>query len=164
MLYSNSIGLVHLVASCLALLFGTFVIVSTKGTKLHKRVGYAYAASMLVLLVTAFMIYRVFGGFGLFHVMAIVSSATLIAGMVPVMIKKPVGGWFQLHFNFMYWSVIGLYAAFAAEIFTRIPSTRFFWMVFIATFLIVGVGSFLFSRYKTNWEKLGTVYNGTQGK
>ena len=37
-----------------------------------------------------------------------------------------------MHFSFMYWSVRGLYAAFAAEVLTRIPEANFFGMVGIS--------------------------------
>lgn len=34
------------------------------------------------------MIYRLFGGFGIFHVFAIVSLLTLLAGMYPILTRK----------------------------------------------------------------------------
>lgn len=125
----DSIGLIHLTASLIAVAAGSWVLIGQKGTQLHRRVGYVYAASMVVLIITAFMIYRLFGRFGVFHITAAVSAATLALGMVPVILRKPSESWLNLHFGFMYWSVVGLYAAFAAELLTRIPQKPFFRMV-----------------------------------
>ena len=53
----------------------------------------------------------------------------------------------------MYWSVIGLYAAFAAEVLTRIPDTPFFGMVGVATFGIMLSGGVFFGINKKKWIK-----------
>lgn len=148
------IGLIHLIASLIAVAAGSWVLIGQKGTQLHRRVGYVYAVSMVVLIVTAFMIYRLFGRFGVFHITAVVSAVTLALGMLPVILRKPRDSWLNLHFGFMYWSVIGLYAAFAAEILTRIPQKPFFRMVGIATGAVVLVGALLFVYSKKRWEKL----------
>ena len=119
-LITDSVGLVHTLTSVLAIVFGTWVLLSRKGDKRHKKLGYLYVVSMVVCLFTSFFMYNLFGGFGIFHGFAIVSAATLIGGMFPIILKKPKH-YIALHFNFMYWSVIGLYGAFLAEILTRIP-------------------------------------------
>jgi hypothetical protein len=146
-------GLAHLIAAILALLTGTMVLVMKKGTVKHKRIGYAYFVSMLILIVTAFMIFRLFGGWGIFHYSTLVSIATLLLGMVPIWIKKPTGRWQYLHFSFMYWSVIGLYAAFAAETLVRIPETPFFAMVGLATAVVMMVGGVVFALNRAKWQK-----------
>ena len=70
---------------------------SKKGcTNLHIKIGYTYAISMLILNVTALMIYDLFGGFGPFHVFAVISLATLIAGLIPAYLKKPEGKWLEM--------------------------------------------------------------------
>lgn len=146
-------GLIHLISSVLALITGTLILTLKKGTNLHKRTGYIYACCMVVLLITAFMIYRLFRGFGIFHIAAVISSVTLAGGMVPVLLRKPKNNWLPLHFSFMYWSVIGLYMAFAAEVLTRIPETPFFSMVGLATGAIGFGGGFYFYLHKEKWEK-----------
>jgi uncharacterized membrane protein len=83
-LISGPIGLVHLIASLLAMLTGMFVLLTTKGTTQHKKVGYWYAASMLTLNLTAFMIYRLYRKFAIFHWLAVVSCLTLFAGLYPI--------------------------------------------------------------------------------
>lgn len=110
-LINNQIGLTHFIASVLALVFGSAVLVMTKGSKIHIRTGYLYGVGMVVLLVTALMLYNLFGKWGIFHYFAVVSSCTLLLGMIPVFLRNQIKNWAYLHFSFMYWSVIGLYGA-----------------------------------------------------
>lgn len=158
---SSEIGLIHLIVSVFALVFGTWVLVGRKATKTHRRAGYAYAVSMVLLLVTAFMIYRLFGRFGVFHVAAIVSTVTLFGGMLPVIFRRPRKTWLNLHFSFMYWSVFGLYAAFVAEMAVRLPirtafssTTTFFIIVGVATLLTMTVGQIVFFKNKKRWATM----------
>ena len=74
--------------------------------------------------------------------------------MIPAILRKPKT-WFNWHFNLMYWSVMGLYAAFVAEIFTRIPNMRFFWMVGVATFIVMLIANIVYLNYRKTWQKLG---------
>ncbi|MBO3698827.1 DUF2306 domain-containing protein [Roseivirga sp. E12] len=156
-LVGSEIGLVHLIASLVATVAGTIVIGARKGTKFHKQVGYVYAISMLILNLTAFMTYRLFGTFGIFHYGAIGSLLTLLAGMIPA-IRRKSKRWIYRHLGFMYWSVIGLYAAFASETFTRIPETPFFGMVGIATGVIMLLGARFFIRYQKRWNEQFSKY------
>jgi len=160
-LIGDNIGMLHLVFSILSLILGTMVLLKTKGTISHKRVGYAYAIAMLGVIVTAFMIYRLFGKFGIFHWLACLSLFTLVAGMVPMFLKKPKG-YISYHYNFMYWSVFGLYGAFAAETMVRIPdiviesgipNTTFYNMTGIAVAIVMGLGYFFKFRNKKTWDK-----------
>lgn len=148
-LVADTTGLIHLLSSIIALITGTAVLIMRKGSSSHIKMGYVYVGSMLILLVTAFMIYRLFGGFGVFHIAALVSVITLIFGMIPLWTRK--GPWKYFHFSFMYWSVMGLYAAFASEVLTRVPETPFFGMVGIATAVIMGIGAFVFVKKKEDW-------------
>jgi uncharacterized membrane protein len=148
-LIHSPLGLVHVLFSLIAMITGGFVLGLRKGTKLHKRIGYTYFASMVGLNGTAFMIYGLFGHFGIFHWAAVFSSLTILSGMVPIIKKKK--GWIYRHFNFMYWSVIGLYAAFAAETLTRVPETPFFGMVGLATGIIVLMGVIGLRLHRKKW-------------
>ena len=150
----DEIGLVHLISSCFALIFGTYILIAKKGTKQHIKIGYLYVISMIILILTAFMIYRLFNGWGIFHYTTLLSLITIALGMIPIWIKKPVNKWKYLHFSFMYWSVIGLYAAFSAEILARIPKTPFFGMVGIATGGIMLIGGVFFGINKDKWKKI----------
>lgn len=109
---------------------------------------------MGILILTAFMIYRLFNGWGIFHYTTLFSLASILLGMIPIWTKKPKNSWKYFHFSFMYWSIMGLYAAFAAEILVRIPETPFFGMVGIATGVIMLVGGIAFGVNKSKWKKI----------
>lgn len=151
---SGYLGAAHLVVAILAILFGTIVLCTKKGTTNHKRTGYAYSLCMILVIVSAFLLYNLTGKFNVFHVAAIVSAATLIAGLVPVFLKKPAKGYMEMHLSYMYWSVIGLYGAFVSETFVRIPSTPFWGMVGFGTALVMLIGGFVFATKKAKWEAI----------
>lgn len=156
----SPIGTIHFAASIIALVAGTIVIVSTKGTEFHRKTGYVYAISMTVLIVTAFMIYRLFGGFGVFHVAAVISGISLLGGMLPAILRKPEKYWLGLHFNFMYWSVMGLYAALVAEILTRLPNVQGFTMVAVATLAVMAVANIAYLVFKKRWQRIADAFQG----
>ncbi|MCX2679069.1 DUF2306 domain-containing protein [Galbibacter sp. EGI 63066] len=147
-------GLIHLISSIIALVAGTLALFMKKGTIRHKQIGYVYVISMVLLLLSAFMIYRLFNGWGVFHYATIASLLTISLGMIPIWTKKPTKKWKYMHFSFMYWSVIGLYAAFVAEVLTRIPETPFFGMVGISFVIITLAGGVFFGVNKSKWSSL----------
>jgi len=153
------VGGFHLVFSVLSLIFGSFILFSTKGTSLHKKVGYAYVVCMVWVIATAFMLYNLTGKFNMFHIAALVSTVTLLAGMLPIITKKPVESFMSLHLSFMYWSVIGLYGAFVSETLVRIPSSPFWEMVGLATGTVMLIGGIVFGFKKKQWELLGNLYH-----
>lgn len=143
-IHSNT-GLFHFIASILALISGTVVLLNIKGTMFHKRIGYVYVVSMLLLNLSSFFIIS-FGGFSIFHFFAIISFATIIGGMIPTIKKKK--NWFGYHFYFMSWSVVGLYAALWSEIGTRFTNSMkdFWWIVALATFVTIAIGSRIINK------------------
>lgn len=149
---SSNTGLVHTIVALLAMVFGTSVLILKKGTALHKKMGYAYVLSMVIMLVTSFMLFNLFGEWGVFHYMAVVSMLTISAGMIPAWFRKSFKNWRELHFTFMFWSVIGLYCAFFAEALTRIPGTGFFKMVGLASGVVVGLGFLIINKKNKAWK------------
>lgn len=157
---SGTIGLIHLIVSIIALITGLLVLSITKGTKRHKQIGYIYAIAMVLVNVTAFMIYRLYGKFGVFHWFAIISILTLCAGMYPVLTKRSKN-YLLTHFNFMYWSVVGLYCAFIAEIFSRLPkiiltetgqpTVAFYKYIGIGVGIVMAIAITFFIKYKPIW-------------
>ncbi len=139
------LGVSHTIFGLVALASGFVVFVTRKGTRNHRAVGYVYVASMLALNGGAFLIYRLFGRFGPFHVAAVVSLATLAAGFVPLLLRRPAGRWLSYHYGFMCWSYVGLLAATVAEVAVRVPGLRpasagVFWALVIGSTLVVMVG------------------------
>lgn len=144
-------GLIHLLSATIALIFGTSVLYLRKGTPIHRKLGYLYVASMAILNVTSYMIYNLFGKWGAFHYAAVISTLTLLAGFIPVFTKRPQKSWIYLHISFMYYSVIGLYAAFASELLVRIPGAGFWWVVTGATIVVMASGMVIFQIKSRKW-------------
>ncbi len=116
------VATIHTAMGFAALLFGAAVLLRAKGTRSHVWTGRLYVASMLVLNVTAFGIYNLFGRFGVFHWFALASLATIIAGMIPVWFLRRSKNWISPHYQFMAWSYAGLLAATSNEIFAHVPA------------------------------------------
>lgn len=159
-LISGPTGLIHTLFGLLALLFGSLVLWKQKGSQTHKKLGYAYVFAMVGLNITAFLIYRLFAGFGIFHALAALSLATVLAGILPMLLKRPAN-YITLHYNFMYWSVIGLYGALAAETFVRfprvviesgLPNATFYHMTGIAVAITMGLGAYYMIRRSKIWS------------
>lgn len=157
------LGTLHILSAVSALLLGPSVFVRKKGTALHKKLGYGYVLSMIVLNATAFMIYDLFDGWGVFHYAALVSLVTLLTGFIPAFRKKP-GNWMEWHYMGMTWSYVGLSAAAVAETLTRLPlywpaiteyvPGHYFWnAVGIGTFLVCGAGWYLINRRQLGFPR-----------
>jgi uncharacterized membrane protein len=153
-LIGSQFGLIHLISGIVAIIFGGGVLLMKKGTLLHRRVGYLYVASMVVLIISSFFIYRLFGTFGLFHFFSLVAIFSLVAGMLPMFKKVKTPKDYETHFTRMYWSVVGLYAAFAAESFVRIPKLGSFWQIVAWSFVVVFIICFVaFIKKRPIWSK-----------
>ena len=153
-------GLIHSIAGVIALITGTLILILKKGTRLHIKIGYLYTACMIIMLVSSFMIYRLFEGWGIFHYASLVSSITLIVGMIPPIFMRHKSYWLRLHFTAMYWSVFGLWSAFIAEMSVRIPESSFMWMVGVAFGLVIFVGVIIFAINKPKWIKWSKAFMG----
>ncbi len=144
-------GFIHLFSAIASLVAGSFILFMKKGTDKHKLMGYAYVFSMIVMNITAFCIYRLFHRFGPFHVAAIISSVTLLMGFIPALFKKQIPSWIYYHVFGMYYSAVGLYAAFAAEVVVRIPGINFGTGVSVATIVVMAIGIIAIQVNKKNW-------------
>jgi uncharacterized membrane protein len=152
----SPMGVVHLISSVIAMLLGAYMLWAEKGTPMHKKVGYTYCLSMLSVNITAFGIYHLWGRFGVFHGFALLSLISLLSGMIPIMVRKNAKT-IGLHLSFMYWSVIGLYCAFAAEVLVRVPISflqgRLSAAVFTGTFVVMFLGTLGFKKFKEQWQQ-----------
>jgi len=110
------IELIHIILGFSSLISGFTVLLIKKGSRNHRLIGRAYVLSMLGLNLTAFGIYKLFGGWGFFHWMAIASLIPLLAGYISIRYKK-----IEAHYFFMCWSYIGLLCATISEIFVHLP-------------------------------------------
>lgn len=167
---TSNTGLIHFIASIFALLLGTLVLILPKGTLKHKNIGRLYTLTMLVVLTTAFMTYRLFGTWGIFHWTAVISCLTLICGLIPILTRRPTNNYISLHFSFMYWSIMGVYGAFVSETLVRmpkvvvesgIPNSVFYNMTGIGTAIVMGLGVYFFLKNKPKWDKQFGLKNQT---
>ena len=138
-------GWFHTITAVGAMISGVVVILNTKGTRFHKRVGYFYVFCMLSLNFSSFFIMN-FDGFSIFHFFALLSLVTVFGGMIPAL--RRTKNWMAPHYYFMSWSVVGLYCAFWSEVGTRFANNvpQFWWAVAIATFLTAGIGSIIIRK------------------
>jgi len=141
----NLLGWFHVTCALVALGAGAAVLLRRKGTRIHRRIGWVYVASMLLMNGTGLMIYRLFGGFGPFHVAAVASLVTVLVGIVPAVRRRPAN-WVERHYAWMTWSYVGLCAAAVSEVATRTPGLRFWWGVLVGTLVVLGVGGVLIRR------------------
>ena len=145
----STLGWIHTIFGIVALLAGTAVLLLRKGTRWHRTLGHVYLTNMVALNVSALFIYRLYGTFGPFHWLALGSLITLIAGMVPVFTRRPKGRWLALHAAFINGSFVGLVAATAAEITSRLPGTEeSFGLVVAGTSIaVMFIGGVLIQRF-----------------
>ena len=161
-----SLGWTHTIAALAALVAGAAVLLTRKGTRRHRQIGWAYVVSMLLLNGTALLIYRLFGRFGPFHAGAIFSFVTVVAGTAAALgarrarTRRDVvarARAIERHYQWMTWSYVGLCAAGVSEIATRLPALRprpgqglaFGITVAVATLLVLAVGAQLIRRRRS---------------
>lgn len=138
------LGLIHFATALLAMLAGAVVVGRPKGTRLHRRIGRVYVASMLALNISALSIYDLFGGFGPFHAAAIFSLLTIVIGVGSAWRRHP--NWRFSHAYWMSWSYVGLLAAAVAESATRYLQFDFGWTAAVASAAVLVAGGFVIGR------------------
>lgn len=149
----SSVSAVHLAAALTAMITGTYVLFATKGTLIHRRLGWGYVVSMVILLATAFQIYFLFGRFGVIHWGAVGSVIALLVGIGSVMLRSVAPSWLRWHYLGMGASVTGLYAAFLVESLYRFfPPTYFWWITMGAANGVFLIGGLLLYRHYPTWS------------
>jgi uncharacterized membrane protein len=141
-------GIAHVTFGLASLALGVGVFSLSKGTDAHRAVGALYVLSMFGLNVTVFLIYRVFGGFGAFHVLSLITLALLLAGFGTVLLQRPHKTWLHYHYYFMSWSYVGLLAATATELTVRVMKWPFAVAVLVPTIAVTVVGGGLVQLLK----------------
>jgi uncharacterized membrane protein len=116
---SSALGMAHFTAGCVALVLGASILCERKGTPTHRMIGVGYVLAMLAVNLTALCLYRLTGRFGPFHVLALVSLAIVIRGIVATLLRRE--RWLRTHYYCMAWSHVGLLAAACSEALIRAP-------------------------------------------
>lgn len=119
----DTLTLFHTGCGVAALVWGGVVVGMRKGTRRHRYAGWIYVAIMTLLCVTSFFIYELFGGFGPFHVAAIISFVSIIGGILAPLLRTQIGDdWMEAHYRFMLWSYVGLVMATGSHFFEPLGS------------------------------------------
>ena len=108
----SDLGSLHVAAAVLALVTAALVLMRTKGTTAHVRLGRVYAVLLVLVDVVALLTYQDGVGPGPFHLLAVVSLATLTAALLWSPRRR---GSRQTHGILMIWSVAGLAGAGLAQ-------------------------------------------------
>ena len=134
------LGPFHAALATAALILGAAVLWQPKGGQRHRRAGRLYTATLLLVNVTALAVYDQSGRINAFHVLALVSLATLSGGFVPVFLRRPQHRWLELHAYFISWSYVGLVAAGAAQIATMVSGAHGPLTVGLSSLAVVLIG------------------------
>jgi uncharacterized membrane protein len=140
----DPLGTFHVASAVLALVAGCVIVLQQKGGGVHRRWGWTYAGAMVALNLSALMLYRLTGTFGPFHVAALFSLLTIVAGLVPA--RQRGRGWMHRHAYWMAGSYVGLWAALAAELTTRVDGLPFWATAAWTSFAVFAVGAALVGR------------------
>lgn len=116
----STAGAFHVVMAITGLFTGAYLLLTVKGTKLHKSIGYVFSAALFIVNASALFIYDFNDGRpSVFHYLIIISMFCLLYGLYP-MFKKPfIPGRIKQHLKGMTGAALGLWAAGATEYFVR---------------------------------------------
>lgn len=113
-------GSIHFISSLIGLVTGAYLLIATKGTRFHKRVGYLFSISLVLVNLTALLIYDFNNGsVGPFHFLIPVSLFFLAYGFIPMFRKKRGPKALNKHIIGMIGASLGLWAAGATEYYMR---------------------------------------------
>ena len=138
----------HTLLAVVALAAGAWNLTARKGTRRHRQVGYVYAGSMGGMLATSFFIFELFGGFGVFHVMTIVSGVTLALGLYFPLRRQRHPHWIEHHYFWMSYSYVGLVMAGGSHLFGLVPGLPGLVQAFLFWGLPYLVGAALIYRFR----------------
>ena len=139
------LGTSHAALAVASLILGAMVVMQRKGGPRHRLLGYLYAGALLLVNLSALSVYEEASGLGPFHILALVSLATLSGGFIPAFRRWPRDSWLEVHAYFMSWSYVGLVAAGAAQMATKLAGSGVL-QVAAPTALVVSVGAILIHR------------------
>ncbi|MEE9430179.1 MAG: DUF2306 domain-containing protein [Melioribacteraceae bacterium] len=116
----STFGGIHFVSSIIGLVTGAYILLARKGTNIHKKIGYVFSVSLLLVNISALFIYDFNdGSISVFHYLIPVSLIFLIYGIYPMFGKKRNSKSLNKHIIGMNGAALGLWAAGASEYFIR---------------------------------------------
>ena len=116
----SPLGGIHVISSVIGLITGALILLTKKGTRIHKKTGYVFAVSLLLVNISALFIYDFNDGrISVFHYLIPVSLLFLVYGMYPMLVKSGRKTRLNRHIIGMNGAALGLWAAGATEYFVR---------------------------------------------
>jgi uncharacterized membrane protein len=103
-------GLIHVAAAAVALGAGAALFAGRKGTMRHRRLGFLYLGAMAYVNLAAWSV-DTRGAIGPFHVLTVLSVATLVGAYVILLTGRRSRGRSEAHGTMMAWSYAGVLAA-----------------------------------------------------
>lgn len=137
------LGAIHIIFAITALSLGAAMLLQKKGGRRHRNFGYLYSVALLLVNLSALSVYRDSGQPGPFHILALISLATLSAGVLPALLRKPRNAWLNRHAYFMSWSYVGLVAAGVGQMATKVSDLPGVIAVGLPSVVIVLIGGLL---------------------
>lgn len=105
------LGLAHLFLVLTALGIGAWVLGARKGAVLHRALGRLFAALMLISNLLVLGIYEDSPRPGIFHVLAVVSTVSILVAILLLRLRPLRTGYRVAHGHIMLWSYGGVVAA-----------------------------------------------------
>lgn len=133
--------LLHVVAVLSALVCGLVVLVVRKGTILHRRLGWLYIASTLVMALSSFGIYELRDGPSLFHGISVAILVIVGSAVYQPLRRRRHSNWVFWHLVLMQISYVMLVVTGIAQFFDQLPfqSPALNAVVFLQLPLIAGI-------------------------
>lgn len=149
---------IHTLFGVAALIAGAWNLAAIKGTRRHRAVGWIYVGSMVGLLLTSFAIFELFGGFGPYHVMSLVSGGALALAVYFPLRRERYQRWMIHHYMWVGYSYVGLVMATGSHLFEYGPPgwpswarAVLYWVVpyVVGSVLIIGQRDKIIGRVKS---------------
>jgi uncharacterized membrane protein len=142
--WQDTLATGHVLAALAALLTGVANLWLPKGTRTHRAIGTIYGLALVTVNLAALSLHRE-NVFGVFHALAIISLATLVAGLAPLLLGKRSGQVLATHAYCMSWSYAGLAAAGLGQLAVTVDTGWGAWLVptVIATVLSISAVAIL---------------------
>jgi len=119
---SELLSWTHIVSATVSILLGAVVLIGSKGTPRHRRLGFWYVVSMYINNLTALFIVNAFGKWFFPHYLAIACLVVLIPAYIAPVLKFKY--WMRWHLSCMVVSYYLLMGGALNEAFLHLPKLR----------------------------------------
>ena len=139
-LVSEAAALAHVSGAVQTILIGIWLFAVPKGTVRHRFLGGVYAGLVVLLDLAALSLHRQ-AAFGPFHILAVLSLATILGAIGLMLFTKKPPVIIATHGFMMSWSYAGLIAAGMGQLTVqlRVNGSGWVWTVIVATLVISGI-------------------------